>query len=375
MMCKDQSIRPEELNRIPTPALICFPETMEENIRRMIEIAGSPDRLWVHIKTVKAPDILLRLMAAGITHFKCATFAEAEMAGRCGAKNVLWAYPLVGPNIRLMLELQRRFPETGWFALADHPAQIQAIGHAARQEGTEIRLMADVDLGMHRTGVPPEKLEEICSCMTETDGVRVQGIHAYDGHVHASSPAERQALADAEHAALDPVVTDLREKGIPLEYVIWGGTPTFPCHSTYPQASLSPGTCVLHDAGYARHFPDLPFIPAAMVLTRVISHPSPDTFTLDLGYKGLAADAEQPRARLRGCEEAEPVLQSEEHWVLRMPAGHRRPEIGEVLYAIPSHICPTVHLYPSYLVIRDGAVAGEWPIPARNRSVKPLDLR
>lgn len=363
----------QELKRIPTPALICFPEVVEENIRRMKEIAGTPERLWVHIKTFKSSHILRRLMDSGITHFKCATFSEAEMAGICGAQNVLWAYPLVGPNIRLMLQLQQRFPGTNWMALADQPAQSREIARAARISGTEIQLIADVDVGMHRTGTPIGKLEELCDCIMETEGVRLRGIHAYDGHIHASSTAERQALADAEHAALDPVTEALREKGIPLEWEIWGGTPTFPCHAGYPKASLSPGTCVLHDAGYARRYRDLPFSPAAVVLTRVISHPTTETFTLDLGYKGLAADADPPRARLVGWEESETLFQSEEHWTLRMPGGRKKPEIGEVLTAVPAHICPTVHLYPCYLAVQGGKVREEWPV-SRDRRTALIDL-
>ncbi|MDD6247403.1 D-TA family PLP-dependent enzyme [Desulfovibrio piger] len=366
---------PAEVERIPSPALICFPDIIEQNIRRMVEIAGRPDRLWVHLKTVKAPHILRLLQAAGINRFKCATYAEAEMAGENSAEYVLWAYPLVGPNIPLLLDLMHRFPKTKWFALADDPEQIRAIGCAARQAGREAGLMIDVDLGLHRTGVSVEGLPALCRLAMETEGIRLQGIHAYDGHIHATSVEERKALVDAEHNALDPVVASLRVEGMPLTWVIWGGTPTFPCHSPYQQADLSPGTCVLHDAGYARLYPDLPFREAAMVLTRVISHPAADLFTLDLGYKGLAADADPPRARLIGYEDADSLFQNEEHWTLRVPKESLPPAIGQVLYAIPAHICPTVNLYPCYLAVQHGVVKEQWPIPARNRWIAPLGNR
>lgn len=48
---------------------------------------------------------------------------------------------------------------------------------------------------------------------------------------------------------------------------------------------LSPGTCVIQDAGYRNAYPDLKFTPAAALLTRVVSRPSRDTFTLDLAAR------------------------------------------------------------------------------------------
>lgn len=371
-MAQKAWLTPQEADRIPTPALICSPKVIKENIRRMVDMAGDRNRLWVHIKTIKSPHIVSLLREAGIRHFKCATYAEAEMAGDCECENVLWAYPLVGPNIRLLLDLQRRFPQTNWFGLSDNPGQIDVIGQTANRAGQEIRLMMDVDLGQHRTGITPDALPDLCHAAMKTQGVSLQGVHAYDGHVHASGLMERQAMTDAEHERLDPIVQALRAQGMPLKWIIWGGTPTFPCHAKYPGACLSPGTCVLHDAGYGRRFPDLPFEAAAMVLTRVISHPAPNLFTTDLGYKALASDPDQPRARLLGYEHALSVLQNEEHWTLRLPNGQQLPPIGQVLYAIPVHICPTVNLYSCYLAVNNGTVDARWAIPGRDRRTMPI---
>ena len=75
-----------------------------------------------------------------------------------------------------------------------------------------------------------------------------------------------------------------------------GGTPTFPVYtscSALPgtDVELSPGTCVLNDHGYGTKFRDLSdFVPAALLLTRVISRPTPTRITFDLGYKAVASD-------------------------------------------------------------------------------------
>lgn len=112
---------------------------------------------------------------------------------------------------------------------------------------------------------------------------------------------------------------------------------------------LSPGTCVIQDAGYRKAYPDLKFTPAAALLTRVVSRPSRDTFTLDLGCKAVATDPQPERAEIVGMEYARTVIQNEEHWVVRVPEEHigRHPRpSGPSCFAIPTHVCPSQRPVP-----------------------------
>lgn len=148
-----------------------------------------------------------------------------------------------------------------------------------------------------------------------------------------------------------------------------GGTPSFPVHAEMTGEFLSPGTCVIQDAGYRKAYPDLQFTPAAALLTRVVSRPSRDTFTLDLGCKAVATDPQPERAEIVGMEYARTVIQNEEHWVVRVPEEHIAdiPPIGTELFAIPTHVCPTSALYPAVPVVENGEVTGWWKVAARDR--------
>src|SRR3954462_10617933 len=84
---------------VPSPALLVYPDRVEENIRRMIRAAGGVERLRPHMKTNKLPEVIRMQMDQGITKLTCATIAEAEMVAGCGAPDVLLAYQPVGPNI------------------------------------------------------------------------------------------------------------------------------------------------------------------------------------------------------------------------------------------------------------------------------------
>src|SRR5580700_2957913 len=139
---------------VDSPALLIYPDRAEENVRRMIAIAGGPDRLCPHVKTHKLAELVQMQMALGITKFKCATIAEAEMAAACGAPDVLLAYQLVGPKVLRFIRLMKKFPQTSFAAIADDAQAIRDLSSLAAQASVRIKILLDIDCGMHRCGVP-----------------------------------------------------------------------------------------------------------------------------------------------------------------------------------------------------------------------------
>src|SRR4029450_411009 len=95
----------ENVADIPSPALLVYPDRVDQNIRRMIEIAGGAERLRPHMKTNKLREVVRMHLDRGITRFKCATIAEAEMAAAAGAPDVLLAYQPVRPKVRRLVQL------------------------------------------------------------------------------------------------------------------------------------------------------------------------------------------------------------------------------------------------------------------------------
>src|SRR5919108_31713 len=113
----------------------------------------------------------------------------------------------------------------------------------------------------------------------------------------------------------------------------------------------------LHDQGYGARFADLSaFTPAALLLTRVISRPTPTRVTFDLGYKAVASDPPAgKRCRLLDMPPYEAVLQNEEHFVIETPlAAQFQP--GDHALAVPTHVCPTVALHRQAYVVEGGRV-------------------
>lgn len=354
-----------------SPGLLIFRGLLRQNLETMIAMARGAARLRPHVKTHKMAEIIRLAESMGIRKHKCATLAEAEMVAAAGGTDVLVSYPLVGPNLKRFAKLVRGYKNTTFRTTVDHPDSARALSEAVSSLDRPVAVLLDLDVGMGRTGIEPgESAAELYALLDRLPNLVADGLHAYDGHIRDTDPAERRKNTKA---ALEPVLAlrdRLLKRGQDVPRLVLGGTPTFPIHSELqiPGVECSPGTVVLHDHSYASRFPDLPFTPAALLLTRVVSHPRSGRLCLDLGHKAVAADPTGPRARILGIDDANPVIHSEEHLVIETAHDGEFP-IGSALLAVPTHVCPTVALHRRADVIEDGELVGRWEVTARDRVV------
>jgi len=368
-----QSNRPWHLVKnaadLPSPALLVYLDRAEENIRRMIHIAGGVKRLRPHVKTHKLAEIIRMQRAAGITKFKCATIAELEMVASCGAEDAMLAYQPVGPNARRLVQLAQSFPATKFSAVADDAEAIRALSQVCLAAKLSLDVLLDIDCGMGRTGVAAgPKAVELYRLISSSPGLKAGGLHVYDGHIQNTDLKERMAVCEAAFAPASDLRRNLEQLGLPVPRVVAGGTPTFAIHARRPDVECSPGTTIFWDVSYLNKLPDLDFLPAALVLTRVISKPGTNRLCLDLGHKAIAAENPHPRVQFFELPDATAVVHSEEHLVLETPDAGKFA-VGDCLYGIPRHICPTVALHSEAVVIKEGQATERWRIAARDRKL------
>ncbi len=362
-----------DLQSLNSPSLVVFADQVRHNIDKMIEVAGNTQRLRPHCKTHKMSAVIGLLLDRGINKHKAATVAEVEMLATAGATDVVLAYNPVGPNIDRAVALMEKYADLQLTVTADHPTPLQHLSEAFAQQSRSIGVMLDVDVGQHRTGVQPSTALalQLCQRISDLPGLRFAGFHVYDGHQHQESLKERSAAVLAEWPGVLELKRQCESSGLDVVEILCGGTPTFPVYAELDEAAitLSPGTSIFHDHGYGGHFPDLEFSPAAVVLTRVISRPTVQRVTLDLGNKAVAADPPKgQRVHFNELPDAAQVIHNEEHLVLETPDAERF-QPGDVLLGIPTHICPTSALHQDVAVVEDGKVIGRWDVTARNRRI------
>ncbi len=356
------------IDEIDSPALLVYPVRVKENILAALNMVAGPAMLRPHVKTSKMSEVGKLLMNEGVTKFKCATIAEAEMLAIIQAKDVLLAYQPVGPKILRLLQLVKAYPSTAFSCLVDNIDNARHLNEVCAAQNSVLPVYIDLNIGMNRTGISPEDAPALVNVIRQLPALRLAGLHAYDGQLRDTDIAERTRKSDVEFARVKLLAEQIRqEPGLALT-IVMGGTPSFPTHAGRKGIECSPGTFVFWDWGYQHQLPDEPFQYAALVMTRVVSVIDAHTICLDLGHKSVAAENPLPRVHFLNAPAAEPIAQSEEHLVVRV-ADASLHHIGEVWYGVPVHICPTVALYEKAYTIENGQGAGEWKVTARNRFI------
>lgn len=356
------------IQSIDSPALVVYKERIAENIRMAVSMVKEVSLLRPHVKTHKMKEVAQMQLQAGITKFKCATISEAEMLALAGASDVLLAYQPVGPKTDRLINLIRAYPSTHFACLTDHEQSAAAIAEKASANHVVIDVYIDLNTGMNRTGIVANKALSLIGALQNLKGIKLAGLHAYDGHIRESDVPARKTHSDEGFAQIAHLQQQAKEKyGLSLK-IVTSGTPTFTTHNMREGVECSPGTFVFTDWGYKHAFPDQPFDYAALVVTRVISIVDGKTICTDLGHKSVAAENPLPRVHFLNAPDVTPSGQSEEHLVLKVEDSSVFSP-GDVLYGVPVHICPTVALYDKAYVVENHHVTSEWQVVSRNRFI------
>ncbi len=362
-----------DVEKVLTPALAIYPEIVDANIAATIRLLGdNPNRWRPHVKTAKLQFVMRRFVAHGVVNFKCATSLELATVCEAGAKDVLLAYPVVGANARRVCDIAAQFLQTCVSALIESEAQI------AVWTGSRIGLFIDVNPGMNRTGLEQTRVDEIVGLARaiQSVGVEFRGLHYYDGHLAGQVDLpERERIAHQGYDQLMNLIVALEQNGMKVGEVITAGTPAFPCSISYQPFTTSsfihrasPGTVVYNDCTSLAQLPEAyGYRPAAIVVSTVVSHPTGNRLTCDAGHKTVSADAGIPNCFVIGHAELTPQHPSEEHLPIEIASASTKPAIGETLYLIPKHVCPTVNNFDHALIIEDGKIVGVEQVTARGR--------
>jgi len=356
--------------RLDSPALLVYPQRIQLNLDLLRAGIDTMNRLRPHVKTHKCREATLMSIGAGITKFKCATISEAQMLGSCGASDVLLAYQPVGPKVLRFIDVIEQYPESTFSCLIDNLQSANALAGAAIEAGVEIAVFVDINVGMNRTGITPGQtaIDLYTHCQLKP-GLKPLGLHVYDGHIHDHDLGVRETRCKGYIAIIENLTNRLMELGVDKPVTVAGGSATFPVLSKFTDFECSPGTFIYWDWGYRLSFPEQHFLFAALVITRVISLPDKTKLCLDAGHKSIAAEnVLSKRIHFLNAPDLAIISQSEEHMVVEAGADHRY-KVGDILYGVPYHICPTVALYEQAYVIDKQIVVSQWLTSARDRTL------
>ena len=363
----------KSLYDLETPAAVVDLGRLERNLGRAAEYANQHGlALRPHVKTHKTAWIAgeqVRLGAAGVT---CATPREAEVMSAV-ASDILLAYPPVGKTRASRIASLPR--DARVIVALDSLEAILEIEREAEACGRSVGVYIEIDMGMHRVGVPDAQAAlELVKRVQRSRALYYEGIAFYPGHVREPVDAQDSSL-ERLNATIAATLDTLGKAGADPTVVSGGSTPTlWQTHRLHGVTEMRPGTYVYNDRTTAEigacAWDDCAFT----VLATVVSTAVPGQAVIDAGSKALG------REPLRGAdagggfgsllEHPEVIVKgmSEEHGLLDLSKSGWTPRVGEVIRVIPNHVCIVVHLNDTMHGVRGDAVERSWAVDARGRA-------
>ena len=123
----------------------------------------------------------------------------------------------------------------------------------------------------------------------------------------------------------------------------------------HDRATIAAGAATLDDA-------------ALTVYATVIGRPDRNRAILDAGSKSLSSDRSPAEGfgLVLDAPESTLVRLDEEHGYVELANGDAL-ELGQQVRVVPNHACVVSNLFAEVELVRDGALAGRWPVDARSR--------
>ena len=356
------------LKNIPTPALVIDAAVVQKNIQRMADYAHSKGiALRPHIKTHKSKRVAKMQLEAGAIGLTTAKVGEAEvMQDICD--DILIAYPIVDAH---RAERAGQIAKRCTLTIAiDSSLAVETISHAAQDANSQINLLVELDVGLHRTGVQSAQLAlQLATQINKAPHVALKGLMYFPGNVSGPS-AEQPAQLKAVDDLLKETIQLWKQNGLNCEVVSGGSTPTvFQSDQITSTTEIRPGTAVYNDRNSINfgvaNIQDC----AARFIATVVSTSVPGQVVLDAGSKTLTSDKnaltpesghglilEYPNAMINKL--------NEEHGYVDVTACEKMPSLGERVTIIPNHICPCVNLQENVWWLENDSLT-QTPVDAR----------
>jgi len=282
--------------------------------------------------------------------------------------------------------------------VADGPELLRALSAAAG--ASILRIVLDIDLGQHRTGMAPADAPGLARLAATLPGLEVVGLQGYVGHLqHLKDAGAREAANASASARLQSTAAAVRAAGAGISLITGGGTGTYAFDLKGGVfTEVQAGSYALMDAQYgdcaAPGGAAWPFTPALFLAASVVSARHPSHVVVDAGLKALSADGPPARVVAGAPAGSRFGFMGDEHGAVFHPLALGRlsgardplafeaaifeldetlswpddaPRPGDLVWLQPGHCDPTINLHEAvYLATPDGRLE-RLEIDARRR--------
>lgn len=351
---------------LDTPALLVDLDILESNIATMAGDIASRGAGWrPHSKANKSPVIAHRELRAGAIGITCAKLGEAEVLVANGVFDILISNQIVGPIKTRRLAAVNKQAGVDVKVCVDSIENVREIGAAAVELGSRVRVLIEIDSGMQRAGVAPERAPDFARQIVTVDGVELAGVMTWEGHaMSVANPAERAAVVTSSVQKVVDAANEIRAAGIPVEIVSCGGTGTYLTTAAIEGVTeIQAGGGIWGDAMYLDLGANVK--PALTLVAQVISRPTPERVIVDAGRKTVDPSNRAPIPV--GLELTQPIALSAEHGTMHLATPGDSPKVGDKIEFRIGYSDQIVHLHEALFGVRNGIVEQIIPVLARGR--------
>ncbi len=364
--------QPGSRSRLMTPSLVLDLDGLERNIERMRSFAAEKNiNLRPHCKTHKSINIARLQIAAGALGVGAATVGEAEIMGGAGIPGVLVTSPVIADNkIDALMALNQR--ADGLMQTVDNLENLRKLDMAAGQAGKVLNVVADVDVGLHRTGAASvAEAVALVQAMVAAENVNYSGVQGYAGQImHIEDFAERRATNIAHTKPLKDTCAALAELNLTPAIVSGAGTGTYDIDAELGVMSeMQTGSYTVMDVEYrdvhCNGTRDWLFEPALFVRATVVSANHNGHATIDAGLKCFATDGPLPDFASGAPVGSSYSYFGDEHGRIAFAQANERLALGDAVECIVPHCDPTINLHDFFHCVRGDTLVDIWPVDAR----------
>jgi D-serine deaminase-like pyridoxal phosphate-dependent protein len=371
------------VSSLPTPFVAIDRPKALANIQAMQALARSAGvSLRPHAKTHKSEVIARWQLDAGAIGICCAKLAEAEAFADAGISNIRLPYPVNPVNAQRVGALLDRGVKLS--IIVDDLDVARQWSTAMSGMGRRLDVLVKVDVGFHRCGIDPQAPHAVDTIVGVGDlsGLTFRGLLSYAGHGYAAPSVEAlEEIAELEIGILRGLATRAKERGVEVEEISVGSTPTARFITRQKGATeMRPGNYVFFDRTQAG-LGATPLSGCALsVISTVVSRPVASRVIFDAGSKTLTSDLARGFGSAAGhglvytdveADHPDPSIAierlSEEHAVARVPPDCRLKP-GDRVRILPNHACVVTNLAAT-LVLVDGTAVLDWiAVTARGKN-------
>ncbi len=354
-------------NELDTPALCVDLDVMEANLTAMVASCREHGVGWrPHTKCHKSPVIAHKVIDAGAIGITCAKLGEAEVMAAGGVQDILIANLIVGAQKVARLVQLRRMADP--VVCIDHIDQARPISDAMAAAGLCLRVILEVDIGLHRVGVLPGKPSvALARQVAALPGITLAGIMGYEGHLLCIEDQDEKAQAiSAALTVLTDTAEMLTEHGLPCQIVSCGGTGSFKFAITHAGITdVQAGGGMFMDAFYRHKCQVTDWGHALTVVATIVGRPTPSRAIVDSGKKTMDGNTHPPLLLARDDIRVESL--SAEHGTLHLEPTAQSLKIGDRLEFIPGYSDMTCVMHDHFLGFRNDRLEVIWPLEGRGR--------